>query len=66
VGTGFAARLRIGEAAGMGYETGFPEEDEETDAGADFGMSDEDFGFPDDESLFLDDENGDESENTDE
>jgi DNA-directed RNA polymerase subunit beta' len=66
VGTGFAARARTAEPSGMGYGTGFPEEDEEAEGDADFGVLDEDFGFPDDESMFADDLNGDESEDMDE
>jgi DNA-directed RNA polymerase subunit beta' len=66
VGTGFASRVRATEPAGIGYETGFPEEEEEAEADADLAALDEDFGFPDDESLFLDDLNGDEAEDIDE
>jgi DNA-directed RNA polymerase subunit beta' len=53
VGTGYAARTRLIEPARIGYETGFPEEEEEIEA--EFGALDEDFAFPDDESLFMDD-----------
>jgi DNA-directed RNA polymerase subunit beta' len=63
VGTGFASRVRALEAAGMSYETGFPEDEEEGDreqAGLD-----DDFGFPDDDSGFIDDLSGDGSEDED-
>jgi DNA-directed RNA polymerase subunit beta' len=66
VGTGFATRGRAIESAGIGYETGFPEEDEEVEAEGEFAVLDEDFGFPDDESLFPDDLSGDETEDGDE
>jgi DNA-directed RNA polymerase subunit beta' len=66
VGTGFAARTRAVESAGIGYETGFPEEEEELESEGEFSVLDEDFGFPDDESLFLDDLSGDETEDVDE
>jgi DNA-directed RNA polymerase subunit beta' len=66
VGTGFASRARAIESAGIGYETGYPEEEEEGEAEAELATLDEDFGFPDDESLFLDDLNGDETEEIDE
>jgi DNA-directed RNA polymerase subunit beta' len=66
VGTGFATRGRVMASAGIGYETGFPEEEEEVEAEGEFAVLDEDFGFPDDESLFLDDLSGDETEDVDE
>jgi DNA-directed RNA polymerase subunit beta' len=66
VGTGFASRMRPLESTGIGYETGFPEEEEEAEAEAEFAALDEDFGFPDDDALFLDDMNGDETEEMDE
>jgi len=66
VGTGFAARTRAIEMAGIGYETGFPEEEEEAEAEGEFSVLDEDFGFPDDESLFLDDLSGEETEDVEE
>jgi DNA-directed RNA polymerase subunit beta' len=66
VGTGFASRARATESAGIGYETGFPEEEEEVEAEGELAMLDEDFGFPDDEVLFPDDLTGDETEDVDE
>jgi len=66
VGTGFATRARAIASTGMGYETGFPEEDEEVEAEGEFAAIDEDFGFPDEDSLFLDELNGGETEDGDE
>jgi DNA-directed RNA polymerase subunit beta' len=66
VGTGFAAHVRATEPAGIGYETGFPEEEEEVEAEGELAVLDDDFGFPDEDSLFLDDLNGDETEDEDE
>jgi hypothetical protein len=66
VGTGFASHGRAIESTGTGYETGFPEEEEEIEAEGELPVLDDDFGFSDDDSLFLDDLSGDETEEEDE
>jgi DNA-directed RNA polymerase subunit beta' len=66
VGTGFASRAHAVESAGIGYETGFPEEEEEIESEGELAVLDDDFGFPDDDALFLDDLSGDETVDEDE